>query len=174
VLKIAFCKERPLRAWEIVTDVLGAWDVGATTNALVLKKYAYHQTVSPSAITGKFPMAQGYLYLELERGKWQKRFCCLKDADLYYLKDAKRPETETFFCSLNSYDCYTLSRKRRKTPTNFVFAIRSTNNSSFFEREEDFCHFICVEKEERLFDWILALRLAKVGCSVSASYMYLF
>lgn len=84
-----FILERPLRAWEIVTDVLAAWDIGITTNALVLKKYAYYQTVSASAITGKYPMAQGYMYLEHERGKWQKRFCCLKEADLYYLKDAK-------------------------------------------------------------------------------------
>ena len=81
--------ERPLRSWEIVTDVIAAWDIGTTTNAIVLKKYAYHMTMAPSSITGKYPTAQGYLFLELDRGKWQKRFCFLKDADLFFLKDAK-------------------------------------------------------------------------------------
>jgi hypothetical protein len=68
---------------------MSAWDVGTTTNAIVLKKYAYHMTVSPSSLTGKIPQAQGYLYLESDRGKWQKRFCFLKQSDIYYLKDAK-------------------------------------------------------------------------------------
>lgn len=47
-------------------------------------------------------------------------------------------------------------------PTDFAFALRSTQNKSIFERPHDHCHFVCVEKQERLFDWVLALRLARV------------
>ncbi len=47
-------------------------------------------------------------------------------------------------------------------PTDFAFALQSTQNKSIFERPEDHCHFVCVEKQERLFDWVLALRLARV------------
>jgi phage-related protein len=39
--------ERPLRDWEIVTDMLSAWDEGSS-NAIVLKKYGYKATLSPS------------------------------------------------------------------------------------------------------------------------------
>ena len=48
-------------------------------------------------------------------------------------------------------------------PTEFAFALRSTQNKSIFEKPEDHCHFVCVEKQERLFDWVLAMRLARVS-----------
>lgn len=37
--------ERPLREWEVVMDVLNVWDVDAS-NALLVKKYAYHYTLT--------------------------------------------------------------------------------------------------------------------------------
>jgi hypothetical protein len=39
--------ERPLRDWEIVTNMLSAWDEGSS-NAIVLKKYGYKPTLAVS------------------------------------------------------------------------------------------------------------------------------
>ncbi|KAJ3268535.1 hypothetical protein HDV01_002682 [Terramyces sp. JEL0728] len=39
--------ERPLRNWEIVTDVMSTWDTEAN-NAIVLKKYGYINSLSPA------------------------------------------------------------------------------------------------------------------------------
>lgn len=80
--------ERPIRDWENILGIMNTWDIN-TTNYLLLKKYAYGVTVGVGAITGKYPKAQGFLYLELERGKWRKRFCFLKKCDLFYLEDSK-------------------------------------------------------------------------------------
>jgi hypothetical protein len=37
-------KERPLREWEIVADILSVWDSRAN-NALIVKKYSYVATL---------------------------------------------------------------------------------------------------------------------------------
>ena len=47
-----FYIERPLRDWEIVTQVLSCWDA-ASVNAIVMKKYPYRNTISPKVIQAK-------------------------------------------------------------------------------------------------------------------------
>jgi hypothetical protein len=84
--------ERPLRDWEIVTDVVSAW--GATSpNVMLIKQYGFRHSLVTSNLTGKYPRIQGFMYLLLGPGKWQKRFCYLKEYCLYYLVDKKvRPQ----------------------------------------------------------------------------------
>ncbi|KAI8904590.1 ubiquitin-related domain-containing protein, partial [Powellomyces hirtus] len=153
--------ERPLRDWEIVTDVISAWESGTSVNAIVMKKYGYRDTVSANSIAGKYPRVQGWMYMETKPGKWQRRFFVLREANLYHYKDAKQSGAESLFCGFSNFDVYTLSQRRRKTPTQFAFALRSTDSISMFENKQDYVRFLCVEKEERLFDWVLAIRLAK-------------
>ncbi|KAJ3047882.1 hypothetical protein HK097_011084, partial [Rhizophlyctis rosea] len=153
--------ERPLRDWEIVTDVISAWDATTSINAIVMKKYAYRDTLSPRSLAGRYPRVQGWMYMEIKPGKWNRRFFVLRDSSIYYYKDANNGSSETFFCSLANYDVYTLSQRRKKSPTQFCFALRSTNSVTFFENKDDYVRFLCVEKQERLYDWVLALRLAK-------------
>ena len=69
-------------------DIISSWDINSNNNFL-LKKYTYVVTVSPQSLSGKYSTAQGFLFLELERGKWKKRFCYLKHADIFYLEDSK-------------------------------------------------------------------------------------
>lgn len=37
--------ERPIRNWEIVTDIMSAWG-DSTTNVLIMKKYGYQSNLS--------------------------------------------------------------------------------------------------------------------------------
>jgi PH domain len=84
-----------------------------------------------------------------------KRFCYLKDFQLFYFKEANSPDTETLVCDLSLSDVYTITKTHPKSPTAFCFAVKS------FGPDQE-CKFFCVEKADRLFDWVLALRLAKV------------
>ncbi|TPX70399.1 hypothetical protein SpCBS45565_g01789 [Spizellomyces sp. 'palustris'] len=153
--------ERPLRDWEIVTDVISAWDAGTSINAIVMKKYGYRDTVSPKAVAGKYPRVQGWMHMEVKPGKWQRKFFVLREASIYYYKDANQSGSESLFCGLGNYDVYTLSQRRKKTPTQFCFALRSTDSISYFENKKDYVRYLCVEKQERLYDWVLAIRLAR-------------
>ena len=150
-----------MRDWEIVTDVLSAWDRKNSINAIVMKKYSFRLTLSPQSLSGRYPRIQGYLYLELKPGKWQKRFCFLKDSVLFYYRESNNPRSETPFCNVAYFDVYTLSRTK-KMPTEFGFAVRSISSASSFIDKSEYCKFICVEKKGRLKDWVLALRLARV------------
>ena len=90
---------------------------------------------------------------------------------------------ETLVCKLGFYDVYTSIYKgssesktdihqkeqkqrqrqlRKAQPSPFCFAIRSTQNSKIFENKDDYIHYLCAPSAERLVDWVLALRLAKV------------
>ncbi|KAJ3319514.1 hypothetical protein HDV06_006247 [Boothiomyces sp. JEL0866] len=152
--------ERPLRNWEIVTDVMSTWDTEAN-NAIVLKKYGYINSLSPASLKGRYPRIQGYMYFETKIGKWSKKFFILNDYKLCYYADGTNSGPEVVFCDLSQFDVYTLMRPRKKSITDFCFALKSDLNSSFFQDINDSAKFVCVEKPERLADWCLALRLAK-------------
>lgn len=40
-----WCKERPIRDYEVVTDVISTWEK-ETVNALLIKKYGYRDSLS--------------------------------------------------------------------------------------------------------------------------------
>ena len=50
----------------------------------------------------------------------------------------------------------------KKNPTEYCLAIRSDMSATYFLEKTDYIHYCCVEKQERMVDWVLALRLAKV------------
>lgn len=55
-----------------------------------------------------------------------------------------------------------MTKRHKKSPTNFCLALRSDLNRSYYQDTNDYVKFLCIEKEERLLDWVLALRIAKV------------
>ncbi|KAI9329669.1 hypothetical protein DFJ73DRAFT_901736, partial [Zopfochytrium polystomum] len=155
--------ERPLREWEIVTDVLSAWDSATTKNAIVMKKYAYRNTLVTSSVVGTFPKVSGPVYMESKPGRWQKRYCILRNNSLYSCKDSNRTG-ESLICRLTSFDVYTPlanNMRRQRAPTKYLFALRSTQNVKIFENAADHVRFFCVDKTESLYDWVIGLRLAR-------------
>ncbi|KAJ3195930.1 hypothetical protein HK101_010609 [Irineochytrium annulatum] len=165
--------ERPLRDWEVVTDVIASWDANASVNAILMKKYGYRSTIIPSVGVGSDAVLLTFLvagnrrkvskdsrvYIPRnEAEKVAKALLCVKRGVPDVLQGVKG---ETLLCRLSGFDVYTLSRVQGRTPTQFCFALRSTSNVSIFENKSDYVKFICVEKQERLYDWVLAIRLAK-------------
>ncbi|OAC98499.1 hypothetical protein MUCCIDRAFT_167576 [Mucor lusitanicus CBS 277.49] len=152
--------ERPLREWEIVLDVLSVWEPDAS-NALLVKKYSYHYTLtSESVLQKKVPPMYGWLSIEYKKGKWQKRYCFVKDNAIHHAKDNKG-SSSSILCHLATYDVYTLLQPMRISPTPFVFAIRAQDRSSIFERESDYMRFLAVEDQEDMKDWVLSIRCTK-------------
>ncbi|CAO3653926.1 unnamed protein product [Mucor fragilis] len=152
--------ERPLREWEIVLDVLSVWEPDAS-NALLVKKYSYHYTLtSESILQKKIPPMHGWLSIEYKKGKWQKRYCFVKDNAIHHSKDNKG-SSSSILCHLATYDVYTLLQPIRVSPTPFVFAIRAQDRSSIFERESDYMRFLAVEDQEDMKDWVLSIRCTK-------------
>ena len=64
-------------------------------------------------------------------------------------------------CSLSNFDAYRVTRIHR-APKPFVFAVKSTDNLSFFENTADYLHsFACSEKEGMI--WMEKILVARVS-----------
>ncbi|KAG1221557.1 hypothetical protein G6F35_005909 [Rhizopus arrhizus] len=133
------CVERPLREWEIVLDIISAWEPD-DNNALLVKKYSYHYTLTSETIFQKMvqPM-HGWLTIEYKKGKWQKRYCFIKDNAIHSAKD----------------------KPLKISPTPFVFAIRAQDRASIFEKEGNYIRFIATEDQEEMKNWVLSIRCSK-------------
>jgi hypothetical protein len=68
---------------------------------------------------------------------------------------------------MSNFDAYFVTRFR-KGPKPFVFAVKSTDNLSFFENKADYVHvFSCGQKEGQ--QWIEKLLLTRVSLSICFS-----
>lgn len=68
---------------------------------------------------------------------------------------------EIFLCSLSNFDAYLVTRIH-KSPKPYVFAVKSTDNFSFFENSADYVHvFCCSEKDGQ--KWLENVLLARVS-----------
>jgi hypothetical protein len=68
---------------------------------------------------------------------------------------------EIFLCSLANFDAYVVTRIH-KSPKPYVFAVKSTDNLSFFENSADYVHvFCCPEKDGK--KWVENVLLARVS-----------
>jgi hypothetical protein len=66
-------------------------------------------------------------------------------------------------CSLSNFDAYQVTRTHR-APKPFAFAVKSTDNLSFFENTADYLHsFACSEKDGKI--WMEKILVARVSPS---------
>lgn len=155
--------ERPLREWEIVLDIVSVWDPEAG-NALLVKKYSYHYTLtSESVLHRKIPPMHGWLSIEYKKGKWQKRYCYVKDNAIHHAKDNNKGSSTSLLCHLATYDVYTMLPPLKPSPTPYVFAIRAQERASIFEREGDYMRCLAVEDQDEMKNWVLSIRCTKSG-----------
>jgi len=154
-----FGVERPLKEWEIVTDVITSWDIQKTKNALIMKKYNYYESLKASSAVGRFPSIRGKIYMETKPGKYNKKQFELRPNGLYYYK--KKSSPETLLVNLNSYDVYTLLVQMPNAPTEFAFAIKSTDPIHFFEDKKKYIYYLYTTDINSLFDWVMSIRQGK-------------
>ncbi|KAI8341016.1 hypothetical protein BC941DRAFT_467075 [Chlamydoabsidia padenii] len=151
--------ERPLRLWEIVMDITCCWEQNVN-NALLVKKYNYYGSLTMNAINHRPSPIHGWLNIEYKKGKWQKRYCFIKDNTIHYAKDSKCANS-AIFCPLAGFDVYTLLQPLSTCPTPFAFALRAQNRAAIFEKEYDYIRLLAAENQENMETWVLGIRQAK-------------
>ncbi|CAG8459948.1 9510_t:CDS:10 [Diversispora eburnea] len=152
--------ERPLRDWELVSKVIGTWELDKK-NTLLLKKFAYRNTLTLKNFNDIVPAMYGVLHLlETKKNKWQKRWFHIKDGSLYHSKDLKGKD-DTLLCSLANFDIYTVTKPIKKCPTKFQFAVKSQNKVTMFVNENDYVRFLSAESLDKMNEWVSCIRIAK-------------
>ncbi|KAG5636494.1 hypothetical protein H0H81_007828 [Sphagnurus paluster] len=153
-----FGMERPIRSFELLADVQASWNKDKMLNTFVIKLTPLATLLSRSAMPTSSPTYSGYLEWESKRGKWSKRWLQLREHSLW-LSKRENARDEVLLCSLSNFDAYFITRVN-KAPRPFSFAIKSTDNLSFFENTADYLHvFSCGEKEGNA--WIEKILLAR-------------
>ncbi|THV03071.1 hypothetical protein K435DRAFT_647725 [Dendrothele bispora CBS 962.96] len=153
-----FGMERPIRNYELLSDIESSWNKDKLVNVFLLKLTPYASLLSPSALPSASPTFSGYVEWESKRGKWVKRYMVLREHSLY-LSKRDNGKDETLLCSLSNYDVYRVTRLV-KAPKEFTFSLKSTDNLSYFEDTADYLHmFSCrMDKGEAWMEKILLAR----------------
>jgi len=153
-----FGMERPIREYELLSDVEGSWNKEKLVNIFVIKKTPLAPLLSRTAIPPSSPKNRGYVQWESKRGRWNKRWMELREHSLW-LSKRDTGKDETLLCSLSNFDVYHVS-KLHKAPKPYVFAVKSADNLSLFENASDYVHFFsCGQKEGET--WMQAILLAR-------------
>ncbi|KAH8998614.1 hypothetical protein EDB92DRAFT_1791881 [Lactarius akahatsu] len=153
-----FGMERPIRHFEVVSDVINSWDKNKSVNLLVAKKTPLATLLQLSAMPSSSPVFSTYVEWESKPRKWSKRWLELREQGLW-LSKKDNGKDETFLCSLANFDAYLVTRTH-KPPKPYVFAVKSTDNLSFFENAADYVHvFCCPEKDGK--KWMESVLLAR-------------
>ncbi|KAJ7195504.1 hypothetical protein GGX14DRAFT_474953 [Mycena pura] len=153
-----FGMERPIRSFELIEDIQASWNKDKTVNTFVLKLTPLAPILSRSNIPTSSPLYSGYVEWEYKRGKWTKRYLRLREHSLW-LSKRDNGKDEICLCSLSNFDAYNVTRLH-KAPKSFVFAVKSTDNLSFFENTADYLHiFSCNPKDGE--KWVEKILLAR-------------
>ncbi|TFK73643.1 hypothetical protein BDN72DRAFT_834524 [Pluteus cervinus] len=153
-----FGMERPIRSYELLSDVMASWNKDKMVNTFLLKLTPLANPLSRNAMPSSSPMHTGFVEWESKRGKWSKRYLQLREHSLWLSKRESKKD-ETFLCSLSNFDAYYVTRPH-KAPKQFVFAVKSTDNPSFFENAADYLHvFSCSQREGEA--WMERILLAR-------------
>ncbi|OCH85950.1 hypothetical protein OBBRIDRAFT_738922 [Obba rivulosa] len=153
-----FGMERPIRNFELLSDVCGSWNTDKTVNLLVIKRTLLAPRLSISAMPASSPICSGYVQYEYKRGKWQKRWMELREHSIW-LSKKDNTKDQTFLCSLSNFDAYFVTRVH-KAPRSYVFAVKSTDSITFFENTSDYVHVFATGEGEGK-NWVEKILLAR-------------
>ncbi|KAF9013187.1 hypothetical protein BDQ17DRAFT_1231211 [Cyathus striatus] len=153
-----FGMERPIRSFELLADVQASWNKDKMVNTFMIKLTPLAIPLRRSALPSSSPMYSGYVEWEAKRGKWSKRWLQLREHGLW-LSKRDNGKDEVHICSLSNFDAYHITRPY-KSPKPFTFAVKSTDNLSFFENTADYLHvFSCKEEDGRA--WMEKILVAR-------------
>ncbi|KAF9054884.1 hypothetical protein BJ165DRAFT_1337506 [Panaeolus papilionaceus] len=153
-----FGMERPVRSFELISEVQASWLKEKTVNYFLVRMTPLAVPLSRQAIPSSSPTHSGYVEWEVKRGKWSKRWMMLKEHSLWISK-RDNGRDEVLVCSLSNFDAYQVTRNHR-APKPFAFAVKSTDNLSFFEDASDYMHsFSCQEKDGLI--WLEKILVAR-------------
>ncbi len=63
-----------------------------------------------------------------------------------------------------SFDGYICTKHFKTFPTKYIFAVKSQDKITMFENpENDYMHYLCADHLDKMNEWLLAIRTAKVS-----------
>ncbi|KAL5519861.1 hypothetical protein ACEPAG_1521 [Sanghuangporus baumii] len=147
--------ERPVRSFELVTDISGSWNKEKTMNCFMVKPSPFAQSLA--TIPSSIPTRSGFVDYESKKGKWSKRWLELREHGLWLSK--REGKDDEFLCSLSAFDAYVVTRIH-KAPKGFTFAVKSTDPITLFENKADYLHVFSVPEETGVA-WLEAIWRAR-------------
>ncbi|BGP12868.1 hypothetical protein JCM10213_009304 [Rhodosporidiobolus nylandii] len=147
--------ERPIREYELVTDVVKSWD--NESNVLVFRRTPLWPILSSSARIHPCMPRTGPVQLDVKKGKWSKRFLELKEGTISYSKSEKGKDAVSL-CVLSNFDVFFVSSQAAenlKAPKGYgVFALKSRLTRAHYEEKSEWCHFLCVKTADEMQGWV--------------------
>jgi hypothetical protein len=139
-----FGMERPIREFELLSDVFGSWNQESRDNGLIIRKTVLAPSLKSTGVPSSSPLYSGTVRWEVKRGKWSKRCLTLREHSLFISK-SETSKDETLLCTLSNFDGYTVTRPY-KAPKSYIFALKSTDNLNLFENPSDSVHIFSCDK----------------------------
>ncbi|KAL7414467.1 hypothetical protein BDY24DRAFT_24877 [Mrakia frigida] len=115
--------ERPLREYELLTEVSSSWNNETRLNAFIIKRCKVSSLLTLQAIPNQPPNIIGWVQMEIKKGSWKKRFLEIREGSVWICKN-DRGKDEQFLCSMSAYDVYSFTRPY-KAPKGRVWGLKS-------------------------------------------------
>lgn len=161
--------QRQVRHFELVTDVVNTWDLGASSH-LRLAKTVWAES---HAKLEQFPKAEPtmaetafYYYVTADK-KWSKRTVALANGALRIVKK-DRPYDKDYLQTVNldNFDIYSFvdafsPNPKLRCPARYCFALKSQHKQSLFGKNSVFAHYLAIDDRLLFANWFAAVGLAK-------------
>lgn len=152
--------ERPLREYEMITDVMNV-RAHPNTDYFLIKRTELSSYLSIRSVPSSSPALAGWVYVQDRKKKWNKRWLELRDHGLYHAKNEKGKD-ETSICQISTFDVYLVDSSAIKMPKANGFALRSQDPITMFEKpEQDYMHYFCLTDPAAHRDWVRAIMNAR-------------
>ncbi|SPO28511.1 uncharacterized protein UTRI_04908 [Ustilago trichophora] len=152
--------ERPLREYEMITDVVNV-RAHPKTDFFLIKRTELSPYLSIRSVPTSSPALAGYVYVQDRKKKWNKRWLELRDHGLYHAKNEKGKD-ETSICQISTFDVYLVDAGAVKMPKANGFALRSQDPITMFEKpDQDYIHYFCLTDAAAHRDWVRAILNAR-------------
>ncbi|CDR99716.1 hypothetical protein [Sporisorium scitamineum] len=152
--------ERPLREYEMITDVVNV-RAHPRTDYFLIKRTELSPYLSIRSVPSSSPALAGWVYVQDRKKKWNKRWLELRDHGLYHAKNEKGKD-ETPICQISTFDVYLVDSSAIKMPKANGFALRSQDPITMFEKpEQDYMHYFCLTDPAAHRDWVRAILNAR-------------
>lgn len=161
--------QRQVRHFELVTDVVNTWDLGASSHLRLAKTvWAESHTKLDRFPKAEPTMAESvfYYYVTADK-KWSKRSVTLANGALKIVKK-DRPYDKDYLQTVNldNFDIYSFAdafapNPRLRCPIRYCFALKSQHKQSLFGKNSVFAHYLAIDDRLLFTNWFATISLAK-------------
>ena len=149
--------ERRLRQYELVWDVVSAWDHDSANTLIILPDSSDPDgELNLASVPKTLKEPAGFvlaLYVLQRPGKWSQRYVTLKENGQMFAskkQDWKSSDKDVArLCHLSDFDLYLPTesemRKQLRPPKRYCYAVRSQEKASLFADSAHYVHFFSTE-----------------------------